>query len=296
MDKNGNPAITANRLVHFIHIAKTGGHTMEGILERQYGPEALFYSRWGRQYEGPRGRPIGVFLKSKEPGVPGRIHYPELLEDVARRFKELPREARDRTRLIYGKNLEFGLADLLPDLLDYYTILRDPVDRVLSQYFFTVDPATRPSHVSLFEHIAAHVQPNMQTLMLSGPHGLNPPPEPAAMLAKAKENLEACTVVGLTEHFGETVLLLAKAFGWSEVWYARRKVNQDRPRMAEISRDVILRLAADNELDVELYRFGQTLFRKQLEAYGSDLRRDMDELGRRNLAYRSRSAAKHRSG
>jgi hypothetical protein len=285
--------MTDRRIAHFIHIAKTGGHTLEAIYDEQFGPQALFYSRWGREYgEGPRGRPLGVFLKSREAAIPGRIYFPELLEDVAERFLALPLEARRSTRLIYGKNLEFGLGDLLPVPVDYFTVLRDPVDRVLSQYFFTVDYALKPGHVSLYEHIAAHIQPNMQTLMMSGPHGLNSQPEALEMLERAKTNLEVCSVVGLTEHFGETVLLLARAFGWKEARYVRRKVNKTRPRMAEVPREVINRLTADNELDVALYAYGKSLFQEQLRTYGPELGADMEALGRRNVLYRSRAMTK----
>jgi hypothetical protein len=57
----------------------------------------------------------------------------------------------------------------------------------------------------------------------------------------------------------------------------------------EVPREVLQRLAADNELDVELYRYGKELFRQQLAAYGPELERDMAELGRRNLLYRARA-------
>lgn len=290
---SATPGASSN-VVHFIHIPKTGGHTLEAILERQYGGAALFFSRWGREYEGPRGRAIGVFLKSVEASLPGKVYHPELLEDVAGRFLALSAEGRQATRVIWGKNLEWGLDDLLPVTLDTFTILRDPVDRVLSQYFFTVDYASKPAQVSLYEHIAAHVQPNMQTLLMSGPHGLDPQPEAEVMLARAKENLRSCQVFGMTEQFGESVLLLARAFGWNEVRYERRKVNRTRPRMTDIPRDVILRLAADNELDVALYRYAQGLFKNQLEAYGPELEKDMVDLGKRNVLFRSRESAKRR--
>ena len=285
-------------LAHFIHIPKTGGHTLEAIYERQYGEAGVFYSRWGRQYGGPSEGPVGIFLQSREARTPGRFYYPEHLSDFADRFAAATLEERTRTELLYGKNLEWGLGDLLGTDLDVFTVLRDPVDRVLSQYFFTVDFAGKPTGLSLYEHIAAHVQPNIQTRLLSGPHGLSPLPSGPIMLSRAKEHLRSCCAFGLTERFGETVLLLAQALGWEDVGYERRKVNKTRPRMREVPREVLRNLANDNDLDVALYDFATELFQERLEAYGPTLEDDMVLLGRRNLALRSaaRAARSHPPG
>jgi hypothetical protein len=285
-------------LAHFIHIPKTGGHTLEAIFERQYGEAGVFYSRWGRQYGGPSEGPVGIFLKSRETRTPGRFYYPEHLPDFANRFLAATLEEKTRTRLLYGKNLEWGLGDLVKRDLKVFTVLRDPVDRVLSQYFFTVDFAEKPADLSLYEHIAAHVQPNIQTRLLSGPHGLSPLPSGPIMLARAKENLRSCCAFGLTERFGETVLLLARALGWEEVGYERRKVNKTRPKMTDIPRGVLRDLAADNSLDVALYRFAGKLFEERLAAYGPGLEEDMALLGRRNLVFRAaaRSTRAHPPG
>lgn len=274
-------------LAHFIHIPKTGGHTLEAIFVQQYGPEALFFSGWGRGFGGPSDGPVGVWLQTERDSTKGRFFHPEHLNDFARRFEESPAAERELTRLLYGKNLEWGLEEHLGRPLNVFTVLREPVDRVLSQYFFTVEYGAKPPHLSLYEHIAAHIQPNIQTRLLSGPHGLSPQPPGDKMLQRAKENLRSCCAVGLTERFGETVLLFGRALGWGEVAYERRRVNKTRPRMNEVPVDVVHRLADDNRLDVELYGYARTLFQDQCAAYGPDFQQDYMELGRRNQAFRA---------
>jgi hypothetical protein len=290
------PDSSSGRIAHFIHIPKTGGHTLEAIFESQYGEGGMVYSKWGRQFVGPSDGPVGVFLRSNDGQTPGRFYYPEHLSDFAERIRSAPLEQLERTRLLYGKNLEWGLEAALGRDLDVFTVLRDPVDRVLSQYFFAVDYSSKPDQLSLYEHIAAHVPPNIQTRLLSGPHGLAPQPHGAVMLARAKENLRSCCAVGLTERFGETVLLLSRLLGWTDIRYERRKVNRTRPRLAEVPLDVVQRLAEDNRLDVDLYRFACSIFEEQLQAYGPELEKDMIALGKRNLAVRSRESAKRRTG
>jgi hypothetical protein len=71
--------------------------------------------------------------------------------------------------------------------------------------------------------------------------------------------LRACAVVGLTERFDETMLLLKKVYGWRMPFYERRNVGRHRLRKQDLSADVIRQIAADNRLDVALYAYAQEL-------------------------------------
>jgi hypothetical protein len=176
---------------------------------------------------------------------------------------------------IRGFHIEYGLHEYLEQPVIYFTVLRNPVDRALSHYYFTADHKNRPEEIGLYEHIAAHISPNLQTEMLSGPHGVGPLPPPEEMLEQAKRNVRACAAIGLTERFDETALLLQKALGWRTPLYANLNVNKKRPRREAIPEDVLHRIEADNDLDIMLYQYAQELFEAQVVDYGPSLEKDL---------------------
>ena len=78
------------------------------------------------------------------------------------------------------------------------------------------------------------------------------------MLTVAKENLtESFSVVGICERFEESLILMAKTFGWEVPFYENQKVLKRRsmvePKLADLIRD-------HNRLDDEVYEFGKKLF------------------------------------
>lgn len=90
------------------------------------------------------------------------------------------------------------------------------------------------------------------------------------MLETAKRNLETFAVVGLTERFDASLMLLGQRFGWTRLGY--RKANQTRKRPPTSSIDPETRTALENlsTLDRELYDFAKTLFDSQWQASGFD--------------------------
>ncbi len=86
----------------------------------------------------------------------------------------------------------------------------------------------------------------------------------AEMLERAKSNLAGFAVVGLTERFHESLLLLQRAFGWTLDASPPRNVGQNRPRRSELSGDALKAIERSNYFDAELYRFAAGLFEKAL--------------------------------
>ncbi len=90
----------------FLHIPKTAGFTLQKIIERQYPPQSIY-----------------TLEPSNE------------LESI-REFQSLDPAQRAKTRLLKGHlNMGQKLHEYLPQPVTYFTILRDPVERVLSHYY-----------------------------------------------------------------------------------------------------------------------------------------------------------------
>jgi hypothetical protein len=149
------------------------------------------------------------------------------------------------------------------------------VNRALSHYYFARESRCAPDDPGLPEHLATTVESNLQTRLLAGPQGEDESLSPEELLARAKANLRACAVVGLTERFDETMLLLKKAYGWRMPFYERRNVSGNRPSREAIPAAVQRQIEADNHLDVALYALAQELFEAQMRQYGPALDRDL---------------------
>ncbi|MEO7167963.1 MAG: sulfotransferase family 2 domain-containing protein [Spartobacteria bacterium] len=221
----------------FLHIPKTAGTTLNRIIERQYSPFAIF------------------------------TMDPHRIRATAERFKHLS-EARRRQFQVVRGHLLYGIHHFLPQGATYMTMLREPVARVLSAYYFVLRRPLNPLHrrlkrerlrvedcVRLFPH-----RQNSQCRFLAGVEDTGSCDE--RTLDIAKEHLtKSFSVVGIAERFEESLMLMAKTFDWEVAFYENHKVAKTRPRVdpgaLEIIRD-------HNRLDLELYEFGKGLFEQSL--------------------------------
>ena len=105
-------------------------------------------------------------------------------------------------------------------------------------------------------------------------------------LETAKKNLrEHFSVVGLTEKFDETLLLLKSAFGWDKLFYAKQNVSRDKTGkclLAENNHDLIRKL---NEYDLELYEYAVSLFNEQAAKQGPSFADEVREFKAKNKPY-----------
>lgn len=224
----------------FVHVPKTAGTTLKRVFAREYGHESLF-----------------------------KTLPEEDLEGTVARFRDLDHEDRSRVRLIQG-HMPFGIHQVLGEPVQYVTMLRNPVDRVVSHYYYA---RRLPEHylhdairagMTLKEYVTTAggglslELDNGQTRSIAGaPHHLL---EVGActeeMLELAKQNLDRhFGAVGLLERFDESLLVFRRAFGWGIPFYVRRNVTRNRPRVREIDADTLAVIEDHNRLDMELYRY-----------------------------------------
>ena len=270
-------------LILFLHIPKTAGLTIaHSLLPRIYRRNEMVSTKFTSlmQEDGECGVGIvdsklkssGLFLGTRRSND---LWYPHSLAKVKETLDRMSPEQLSLLRLVHGAHIVYGLHEILSRPISYFTLLRDPVNRVLSHYYYGGEERLPPGAPGFPEDLPKHVEANLQTRLLAGEQDTEAPLAPEEMLRRAKENLNSCVVIGLTERFDETLLLLKKEYGWPMPYYELRNVNKKRPRREAAHGDVLQRIEADNRLDASLYALAQKLFAAQVERYGPAFQRDL---------------------
>jgi hypothetical protein len=147
-----------------------------------------------------------------------------------------------------------------------FTIVREPVDRVLSRYYFRSNPPnytlldvyrrpkrfarTRSQYFNYQSRSLLEPRYEHKCDQLTVNNG--PPPNAQTWRERLRQVLDEKYLVGVQDRFDEVVELFARELGWQQVFVPRARVNTSRPREPEDERTRRL-LLAYNWLDVELY-------------------------------------------
>lgn len=242
----------------FLHIPKTAGTTLHNIIWREY-PE-------------------------------GTVYTLDYATHTVESFKRLDPAGQAKIRLLTG-HLEYGVHNDLNRPTRYFTIMRDPIELVLSFYYFIRSRPDHPHHhlanrLTLPDYIASQRNPdlhNMQTRRIAGTFSDNGDFASATDLETAKRNIaQEFLLVGLTEQFDQTLILLRRLLGWQNLYYARMNVTTRRPTRAQLSPAILSAIIEANQLDLQLYEHVQTLFKGYVSAYGSHFKPDLASFQRKN--------------
>jgi hypothetical protein len=272
--------VAEDRALLFLHIPKAAGSTLHPIFERHFAPDVTFDL--------------------------ARINPPESIQQLF----NLPELERRKIRLLKG-HMPYGLHKYLGVPAAYITMLRHPAERVVSQYYFT----RRMPGISLYDEIisknmgladfvrkrASLRATNDQTRLISGVEKVNSgllrgeqmrtfegneEAASADTLMIAKRNLaNHFAVVGLSERFDESLLLIRREFGWRNVYYTKRNVTKNRPSIRQVSREVIELIEKHYELDMELYKYAQQRFEERVREQGELFERELRSFRRKNKLY-----------
>ena len=253
--------------VIFLHVPKAAGSTLYRIIDRQYKPTAIF------AIDGKRVR--------------------ESVDE----FKNLPKTQREGIKFLKG-HMYFGLHESLPQPSTYITILRDPVERIISHYYYVL---RSPDHylykkvtsqnMSLKDYVCSGISTeldNGQTRLVSGLEQTVFDCEKcsANVLELAKMNLRNhFAVVGLSERFDETLILLQKAFAYKIPFYLKKNVTNNRPLKENISQDTVKYIEEYNQLDIELYDYAKTNFENVINQQESYFKRELEIFKLLNMIY-----------
>jgi hypothetical protein len=236
--------VTPRALV-FLHVRKTGGQTFTQIVERHFGRRAV------------------VELKA------------DTLEGCAEQWRALPAQRRAGVRCLRG-HMVFGVDELLGERADYITFLRDPIERVISAYYFYLRRPDGSLHRAIVENrmsledfvVSDAARERVQNAAVRMIAGAQRPGEPADALARAKQHIEERFVcAGLLERFDESCLLAGRLLGWRNVLYQKTNYNKRRPP-AEVVPEAVRAVIADrNGDDLELYRWVAGRLAEKLAAH-----------------------------
>eukprot|EP01102_Stenamoeba_stenopodia_P022934 TRINITY_DN9744_c0_g1_i2.p1 TRINITY_DN9744_c0_g1~~TRINITY_DN9744_c0_g1_i2.p1 ORF type:complete len:228 (+),score=54.46 TRINITY_DN9744_c0_g1_i2:135-818(+) len=165
----------------------------------------------------------------------------------------------------------------------YFAMMRDPIDRALSDYYYwRSNPSDRlindlwngPRNSTMLEYCEAQGNHFLRLLNVEDNVRLKKKVY-RRHLVEAIRNIERWfTVVGLTEHLAETLVLLRNAFGWDslkgkEVQLGGLTVNvnhsEDKARRDALTEYELSKIREFNALDIELYEHWKSLYYKQID-------------------------------
>ncbi len=218
----------------FDHLPKCGGSTLKTFLIKHYPKKKSFLTNgW-------------------DPG------------DSVRKFKQMPLSSRHKYCLIQGHLANQLMDDADPACLKV-TLLRDPVERIISHYFFVkrtekhyLHRTIQDSGISLEDYACSDLSDelnNWYTTHFSGFTTEMVTKNPEGAVAAAVENvLKRFDIIGFLDDFSTFIETLRKRANLRYA-YNDDKVNVtvDRPKTANIPPSTIKLIEQKNKLDIAFY-------------------------------------------
>jgi hypothetical protein len=227
----------------FLHIPKVGGTTMAAIIFRNSGIGGAVH--------------VNAPVLEANPGA--------LLT-----HGEFPRIALGHHKL------NQVVYQLINRELVHFTVLRDPLDRVVSYYnYLRSDPRHRKRTCAAGRTLAEFVRSadlceihNAQTLRLTGRlHSKVQQPGGNASLEdleQAKITLsQRFTLFGVLESFDAFLIMIQRLLGWQDVFYRRQNVSQRFIRPEDVDESTRSLILDRNQADQALHDYAKKLFQER---------------------------------
>jgi len=264
-------------LIHF-HIGRTGGVSFRNqILNRKFGTSLM---------------PITV---NKTHSTPiDKIGFKYIGD-----YCNLSNSHKNKINCLSG-HLPFGIHKYIPKPSKYISLIRNPIDRLISEWNSVSTRVNHPFHkyvlsknkltfedyisLDIFDadfnipdniFMGAGVK-NHQTRFYSGflYNKALPGNKPNLndSLKFAKQNIEKhFLLIGMVEKYDEYLLLLKKLLKWhyKDICYPHMKLNKSKYQKVEISKKTISLIEKNNINDMELYEFVCKRFDKKINQFDS---------------------------
>jgi len=251
----------------FVHIAKTAGSTLLSIMENVFNRDEILY-------------------------LYDNDDYPQNVEGL----KRMSGQEKRRYRLFTG-HFPFGLHEYISQPCKYITILREPVDRVISTYnhIKNVECMSKDEDfrkrweearkMSLEEFVKSDILPyqsNYKVYCLAD-RAAEYGDCSVEDLERAKKNLrEHFVIAGLTERFDETVVYIRRNLGWVVPYYAKMNVREGGLQKEDLPEGTLRLIEEKNWIAIELYKYATELFNEMIGKQGPDFQREVAELKKAN--------------
>lgn len=229
----------------FLHIPKTAGTSFNTLLTREYSRQLILQV------------PPGQF------------------DDGARYFHTQPAETQRNVRLVRG-HIYHGLHRSVSRRVQYFTVLRHPIDRIQSFLNHAAsEAALRPEDTSVWLESVRHwkgietytrVQPslidNVMVRFISGDR-FKPGRCTEANLHKAIANLDAMSSFGIFERLNESLAMMRKEMEWS-IFPVVSRSKSGNPKRIILSAHERSFLSDRNIYDIQLYHHAKARFEDKL--------------------------------
>jgi hypothetical protein len=192
---------------------------------------------------------------------------------------------------LFRSHCDYDIYRYLPRKPVYLTMLRHPLKRAISFYEFCqrgqrgtrLNRLLKQATQNGIREFICHPDPavrlrtsNLQTRQLAMGLGsvrsgggrrqqvAESQEDRAELLHLAKQHLEECVFVGLTEQFHESIALLCYTFGWYPATdYQNLRVADKKLRPEDLSQADTEAILAANHLDLVLYDYAQEIFNQR---------------------------------
>ncbi|MBS7530020.1 sulfotransferase family 2 domain-containing protein [Hazenella sp. IB182353] len=226
----------SKKLLIFTHIPKTGGITMRSIVHKQFKPHEI-------------------------------LHIP--INAKINKLNHMSPMMAARIKCAYGHS-RFGVHHYFPHThVQYMTMLRDPLSRILSAYYFIRSSRVNNlkavvSQMSFEDFIQSKIPriansvSNHQTRFLSGKN--NPD------LTLALHNMDKYfSFVGITELYPHSVFLLNHQMHWKQRAYSKENVTRKKPKHTPLSSKTISYIKQKNAMDYQLYQTALERLKQEID-------------------------------
>ncbi len=243
----------------FLHIPKTAGTTFETLLIKNFGEDyvPLYDSTIHDNFNAEETKAIATFFTEAKCVASHQLACP------------LPQ----------------------PNHVDVHykplTFLRNPVDRILSYYHYVGKDPRHLGHLEFDEYFRQTLKRDYERtnglgsgLCNAQAQTLDPNLEPGKILTQ----LDSLFFVGLTERFDESLLIFRKKLADEgvpfDIHYLSRKVRGRLSAKQHLSTESYNMVAKHNELDQLVYDHAWQRLDREIEEYGADFAKDLEQFKR----------------